>query len=255
MNISKVKFIEVTDENLEKKGLFCAKNKKTQGFQEKASWLREQLQRGLKMVIAEDEDEKQLGFIEFIPSEYAWRPICADNYLFIQCIVVGSKKMRNQGLGGELIRYCENTAIELGKDGVCVMTSNGAWISDRTLFAKNGYQMADQKGRFELMYKNLTKNAQVPLFNDWEKELHKYQGWNIVYSNQCPWHDKSVTDLLNVAMDNDLEVKVKKIEKPRDAQKAPTGYGSFALIKDGRLLEDHYISGTRFKNILKKELA
>jgi hypothetical protein len=30
------------------------------------------------------------------------------------------------------------------------------------------------------------------------------------------------------------------------------GYGTFGLIKDGVLLEDHYLSRTRFETILKK---
>jgi hypothetical protein len=30
------------------------------------------------------------------------------------------------------------------------------------------------------------------------------------------------------------------------------GYGTFGLIKDGVLLEDHYLSRTRFETLLKK---
>ena len=32
------------------------------------------------------------------------------------------------------------------------------------------------------------------------------------------------------------------------------GYGVFSLLHDGKLLEDHYLSTTRLRNILKKEL-
>jgi hypothetical protein len=46
-----------------------------------------------------------------------------------------------------------------------------------------------------------------------------------------------------------------KIESAEKAQHAPSGFGVFALVKDGKLLEDHYISETRFKTILKKELT
>ena len=253
MDLSKINFIEVGPENRLKKGLFCAKNVKTQGFKEKANWMEVQEKQGLKLVIAEDEEEKQLGFIEYIPSEFSWRPIRADNFLFIHCIVVGSKKTRSLGIGGELIRYCEDEARKLDKEGVCTMTSDGVWIANRSLFEKNGYVMADQKGRFELMYKNLITSAAVPQFLDWEASAKKLKGWNLVYSNQCPWHDKSVTDLLNIAMDEGIELKVKEIKTAEEAKKAPSGFGTFALIKDGVLLEDHYISGTRFKNILKKE--
>jgi hypothetical protein len=39
----------------------------------------------------------------------------------------------------------------------------------------------------------------------------------------------------------------------RDAQNAPTPYGVFALIYQGRLLADHQISAARFRNIMNKE--
>ncbi|HTY63842.1 MAG TPA: hypothetical protein VMG30_16460, partial [Acidobacteriota bacterium] len=50
----------------------------------------------------------------------------------------------------------------------------------------------------------------------------------------------------------DLNVWVLAI--PEEAQKAPSGFGVYSLIRDGRLLEDHYLSATRFESILKKEL-
>lgn len=34
-------------------------------------------------------------------------------------------------------------------------------------------------------------------------------------------------------------------------QNGPSGFGTFALLKDGVLLEDHYISLGRFMNILR----
>jgi hypothetical protein len=37
-----------------------------------------------------------------------------------------------------------------------------------------------------------------------------------------------------------------------DAQNAPTPYAIFALIYNGRLLADHQISNTRFRNIMNK---
>ncbi|MDP8203010.1 MAG: YoaP domain-containing protein [Candidatus Tenebribacter mawsonii] len=47
---------------------------------------------------------------------------------------------------------------------------------------------------------------------------------------------------------------MKKITSSKEANNAPSGFGSFSLLHDGNLLEDHYLSATRFKNIVKKEL-
>ena len=49
-------------------------------------------------------------------------------------------------------------------------------------------------------------------------------------------------------------MKVTKIESTADAKNGPSGYGVFGLLHNGKLLEDHYINATRFKNILKKEI-
>ncbi|WP_282134916.1 hypothetical protein [Seonamhaeicola maritimus] len=55
-------------------------------------------------------------------------------------------------------------------------------------------------------------------------------------------------------MDYGIDLKVSKINTVEEAKNAPSGFGVFNLLRDGRLLEDHYISGTRFRNILEKEL-
>jgi hypothetical protein len=45
-----------------------------------------------------------------------------------------------------------------------------------------------------------------------------------------------------------------KLVTPREAQNAPSGFGTFALLKDGKLLGDHYLSRTRFENIIRQEM-
>ena len=60
--------------------------------------------------------------------------------------------------------------------------------------------------------------------------------------------------IINAAMDHGIDLNVSKISTVKQAKSAPSGFGVFNLLRDGRLLEDHYISHTRFRNILKKEL-
>ena len=45
-----------------------------------------------------------------------------------------------------------------------------------------------------------------------------------------------------------------ELKTAKDAQNAPSVYASFNLVKNGRLLADHYISSKRFQNIINKEL-
>lgn len=233
---------------------FCIKNKKAPGYNEKMSWFKAKTNQGIKLKVAVDEEGKQQAFIEYVPSENAWRPILATNYLFIHCIVTSSKKLRDTGIASLLIKNCEQEAKNAGKSGICTMTSKGTWMADKSLFEKNNFEVTEEKGRFELLVKQFDEKAEMPKFNDWEKQQSNYKGWNLVYADQCPWHEKSVFDLLNTAMDHDIDLKVTKLENPKDAQNAPSGFGTFSLLKDGKLIEDHYLSRTRFENILKQEV-
>jgi hypothetical protein len=47
---------------------------------------------------------------------------------------------------------------------------------------------------------------------------------------------------------------VTELKNAEQAQNAPSIYATFNLIYNGKLLIDHYISNTRFLNIINKEL-
>lgn len=246
--------ITVTPENVNEQTLFCIKDIKKPGFESKRKWFEKRFKEGLKLKILKDKSDKMIGFIEYIPASMAWRPVDADNFMFIHCIVVYSKKDRQQGYGSMLIDEAETEAKTNGMSGLCAMTSNGSWIANKTIFEKYGFTQVDQRGRFELLSKAWNDDSKTPSLYDWTLQQKQYKGWNLVYADQCPWHEKSAFDLLNTAMDYGIDLKVTKIETAEQAKKAPSGFGVFNLLHDGKLLEDHYISATRFKNILKKEL-
>lgn len=250
---SQISITDVTADNVDEHGVYCVVNKKSRGYHAKIDWCKSKVNEELKLKIAFDQQGKQQGFIEYLPSENAWRPVKAKNYVFIQCIVVFSKALRNQHLGSMLLEACEEDARQNGKDGVCSMTSDGTWMANKKLFEKNGFTVEQKQDRFELMVKKFNRKVPTPELTDWTSQLPKYKGWNLIYADQCPWHCKSVEALLNHSYDVGIDLKVQKLETPKQAQNAPSGYGTFALIKDGRLLADHYISKTRFANILKEE--
>lgn len=246
--------VSVTPQNVQEETLFCIKDIKSPGFKCKEDWFIEQYKKGLRLKILKGADGKMVGFIEYVPASNAWRPIEAPKFMFVHCIVVYSKKDRNKGFGSMLIAEVEKEAKRKGLAGVCVMTSKGTWIADQGIFIDNGFKNVDQLERFELLSKKWDTALPDPKLVDWTKQQVKYKGWHLVYANQCPWHEKSVEALLNTAMDYGLDLKITKLETPKEAQNAPSGFGVFSLLHDGNLLEDHYLSATRFRNILKKEL-
>jgi len=92
------------------------------------------------------------------------------------------------------------------------------------------------------------------LFRDISGNLAKYRGLCVVYAPQCPMLVKSVNDLSSMAAEHGLKLKVTTLRSASEAQDAPSYYGVFSLIWNGRLLSDHYVSKGRFKNILRKEI-
>ena len=245
---------DITPENVQKETLFCIKDIKKPGFNSKRKWFEKQYKLGLRMKILKDNADKMIGFIEYIPAINAWRPVTGNNYMFIHCMYVYPNKNKNKGYGSLLIKEAENAAKNEKMDGICAMTSKGAWISDKRIFENNGFVQVDQRGRFELLFKKWEPKAKDPELIDWTANQKKYKGWHLVYADQCPWHEKSVIALLNTALDFGINLNITKLSNANEAKEAPSGYGVFSLLHNGKLIEDHYLSATRFRNILKKEL-
>ena len=244
---------DVTPDNAAEVGYFCIKDTKAPGFKSKLNWHKQRYKEGLRIKFLYA-DDKQIGFIEYVPSEFAWRPIEADNYLFIQCIFIYPNKYRSLGAASVLINEVLKDAKQLKRTGVCTMTSQGPWMATKKLFSKLGFEKVDKRGRFELMSLKLGNDKIKPKLLDWESKLSEYQGWHLLYADQCPWHEKAIKVLKDTAKVHGISLNIKRIETPDEAKQSPSGFGVFSLIKDGRLIEDHYISKRRFETILEKEL-
>ena len=252
--MNNLNWVDVTPENIESETLFCVKNTNSQGFKDKHAWFLKRFDEGLKIRILKEGD-KMIGFIEFIPAEHAWRPVDANGYLFIHCMYVYSKKDRNQGLGGMLVDLCMKEAEASKRAGICTMASKGSWSADRRLFEKCGFTKTDQRGRFELLTKKIDPNLPDPQLLDWESRQSQYQGWHLLYADQCPWHEKSAKAIQKVGEEHGVQINIQKITSATEAKNGPSGFGVFSVLHNGVLLEDHYLSESRFKNILAKELS
>jgi hypothetical protein len=247
--------VDVTPENIVDLGLFCIKNVKSPEFARKRDWFKDNYKNGLRIKILYNESDKQIGYIEYIPADFAWRPVDAPDFMFIQCMYVYAKKDKNKGYGSFMIKACEEDAEKQGMKGVCTITSKGTFIANQHLFIKNGYSQVEKLERYELMVKKFDQKPQDPKLMDWKQKQKKYQGWNLIYADQCPWNNKSVEAIKVVAQEAGVNLKVKKITTWQEAKSAPSGFGVFSLLHNGKLLEDHYLSASRFKIILNKELS
>lgn len=244
---------KVGPENLADMGIGCLTNPQHEGFGPKVEWLRERFRDGLRFFLFRDENKKPLAFLEMVPGEHAWRPVDAHGWLFVHCLWVYSRGKRVGGLGSRLVEACVEEARSTGSKGVAALVSDGPWMAGKGVFLKNGFRVVEEKDRFELVAFPLT-DAPMPRLKEISPALSNYQGLHVIYSAQCPMLPKSVNDLSEMAEENGLRLNVTVLRTAKEAQEAPSYYGVFNLIWNGRLLSDHYVSKGRFKNILKNEI-
>jgi GNAT superfamily N-acetyltransferase len=253
--VKKPRITTVTPENILDTGLYCLGNTRAPGFERKRRWFAKRCEEGLRLKILEDEEGRQLGFIEYIPAEKAWRPVDAPGYLFIHCMFVSRKPNKGRGHGSRLIGECLREARAKDRNGVAVMTSDGAWVTGKDIFLRHGFEEAARRGRFELRVRQTRASAPDARLVDWEAKQARYKGWHLVYADQCPYHQKAADALREKAEEHGIELSVRRLTTAKQAQAAPSGFGVFSLLRDGTLLEDHYISATRFENILRQQLG
>ena len=109
-----MELIKITHDNLEQEHICCAisTNKDIQVMTKKA-WLKERLDEGLVFLKG---NVRGKCFIEYIPAEYAWAPVEADGYMYIDCLWV-SGQFKGHGYSTLLLDECIRDSKEKGKKG------------------------------------------------------------------------------------------------------------------------------------------
>jgi len=226
------------------------------GRLEKRRWLEANAKYGLRAKTLLAPDGQPCGYIEYLPGEFAWRGVEAPGYMFIHCIWVSSKRHQRKGWGGLMLEGCVEEAKKAGMSGVAAMVRDGPWLADRRLFLANGFEPADSAPPdYQLVVRKLDRAAPKPSFKrGWEQKRARYgRGLTIIRSSQCPHIAKFASEIARTAEEEyHLKPRVVELKSWQDAQNSPTPYAIFALIYNGRLLADHQISRTRFRNIMNK---
>jgi len=242
---SEYKILDLNETNFDEYGAFCLKSKKnTKGYKDKVDWIKKRFKEGLRLkllLVKERHGFTSRGFIEYIPSEYAWRGINAKGYMVIHCIwVVGRNK--GHGYGTKLLQQCLKDAK--GMNGVAVMTSEKTWLPKKDLFVKNGFEKADSMPPyFELYAKRFSDKAPYPKFNPIPKSrLAKYaSGVTIFKSNQCPYINGNTNIIAEIVKQDNISLRVEQIESCKEAQNGVNPYGTFCVLLNGKVLTYHPI--------------
>lgn len=253
--MAEVSIVDITADNIEQYGMCGYKNLKNEGYRKKVEWVKQRFAEGMRYKTLVSETGEAVGSIEYIPGEYAWRGIAAPGYLVIHCIAIFPKGYKGIGCGQQLLAECMKDAESTGMNGVAAVTRQGSWMAGRELFAKNGFRSVDQRPPdFDLMVWVCSQSTPLPVFKE-NPEAENEKGLTIFYSEQCPYASKTLLDVTAIAKDQfGMQPRVIHLMSAQEAQAVPCVNGSFCMTFDGKVIADHPISGTRFKNIMTKRI-
>jgi GNAT superfamily N-acetyltransferase len=228
------------------------------GRLQKCRWLHSQTEFGLRAKMLLAPDGEAAGYIEYLPGEFAWRGVEARGYLFIHCVWVFFRRYQQKGWGRVMVEACLDDAKKSGMSGAAALVRSGPWMADRRLFTACGFEPCDTAPPdYELLVRKFASVAAGPTIRkDGSRKLEKFgRGLTIIRSSQCPHIAKFADDIVEAAEhEYRLKPAVVDLKTCHDAQSAPTPYAVFTLIYNGKLVADHQISRTRFRNIMDRLL-
>ncbi len=250
--------VDLTPENIADYGVCGYKNvRKHRELRKKIDWFKEYYPKGLRIKVAASGSGGYLGMLEYIPGEYAHRPVEAGGYMFIHCIFVGLKKEhKGRGYASALIEGCVEEAGNSGMRGVAAVARKGSFMARKDIFLKKEFRVVDSaEPDFELVARKFEARETDPRFkphlNDAPCKFSK--GLTVIRSPQCPYTEKNVNAILESARNNfGLETELVDLKDHGAAQNSPCAFGTFCLVHNNEIISHHPISKTRFENIMNK---
>ncbi len=253
-----ITIIDADLETIRSYGICGYRDPKKSGYQQKLEWLKQRFKEGMKIKILRSEKNGSVGSIEYLPGEYAWRGVHAPGYMVIHCLFILKKAYKGKGYGSLMIKACEKDALEQKMHGVAVVASKSTWMAKKEIFLRNGYEFTEEAPpHYQLLVKRFSDDAPPPTFSgNWKEKLARYaEGLTIIHSDQCPFVIKAMNEIPPVARkDFGIKPTIIELSSCQLAQDSPNPYGIFSIIWNGKLVADHPISKTRFKNIMNKIL-
>ena len=248
-----MELIKITQENLETEHICCAiSNNKDCQVASKKLWLKGRLEEGLVFLKC---NVRGKCFIEYIPAEYAWSPIEADGYMYIDCLWV-SGQFKGHGYSNLLLDECIRDSREKGKRGLVILSSKKkmGFLSDPQYMRHKGFETVDTASPyFELMYLPFDGRAQKPCFKPSVKEMEQSgisNGFTLYYTSQCPFTAKYVPIIEDMAKKRNAEFQSVHITTREQAQNAPVPFTTYSLFYNGEFITHEIQSEKKFEKIL-----
>ena len=240
-------YIRVTKDNLESEHICCAiSNNKDVQVASKKAWLLDRFDEGLVFLKS---TERGKCFIEYIPAEFAWNPIDAPGYLYIDCLWV-SGSMKGRGYSNDLLNECIRDGKAQGKKGLCILSSakKKPFLADPKFLKYKGFSVCDEADNgIQLWALPFSEGAEKPKFRECARHPHVDEpGYVLYYTNQCPFNGKYVPIVEQAAKAHDIPFRAFRLTSRNEAQSAPTPVTTYALFCDGNYVTNEQMNDAKF---------
>lgn len=246
-----MEIITLNKNNIDKEHICCAiSDKKCKaGYEDKKDLLKKEINKGYTF---KKFDVNHKVFIEYCPSEIAWLPINAPNYMVINCFWVAGR-YAGKGYGKKLLEECFKAAENM--NGVVVLTSakKKSYMADKKFFIKQGFEVCDTADPyFELLvYKN-KEDAEKPTFKDSVKKAipKSDKGLCLYYSNFCPFTEYHANLLKELANKNNIPIEIIKINNREEGLENPSPFIIYSLFYDGKFITHEIVNERKFDRLI-----
>lgn len=240
-------YIRVTKDNLESEHICCAiSNNKDEQVASKKAWLLDRFDEGLVFLKS---TERGKCFIEYIPAEFAWNPIDAPGYLYIDCLWV-SGSMKGHGYSNDLLNECIRDGKAQGKKGLCILSSakKKPFLADPKFLKYKGFSVCDEADNgIQLWALPFSEGAEKPKFRECARHPHVDEpGYVLYYTNQCPFNGKYVPIVEQAAKAHGIPFRAIRLTSRNEAQSAPTPVTTYALFCDGNYVTNEQMNDAKF---------
>jgi len=236
-------------ENIDEKDVICVANKKNQvGIDGKKAWLKERFAEGLKIHRYEISGK---AFIEYMPSEVAWKPVEAEGYLMIHCFWISGKHKGN-GLSKELFAECLEDAK--GKKGILAVACDKPFFTPVKFYEHLGFKVVDEvQGMYKLMLLPLSDEEHKPRFCEKAREGRtEKEGVYVEYTYQCPYTSYYVNEMAMVAEEKGIPFEAKLMTTLQDVRESGSPFGTCGFFVNGEFASHEVMTAKRFEKELKR---
>lgn len=246
-----MEYIRVTKDNIASEHICCAiSNGKDVQVASKKAWLADRFDDGLVFLKSV---ERGKCFIEYLPAEYAWNPIEAEGYMYIDCLWV-SGSLKGHGYSNDLLEACVADSRAKGEKGLCILSSakKRPFLADPKYLKYKGFSVCDEADNgIQLWALPFGEDAERPQFRECARHPHADKsGYVLYYTSQCPFNAKYVPILEQTAVRQGVPFRAIHLQSREEAQNAPTPITTYALFHDGEYLTNEQMNEARFLKLL-----